>query len=152
MIRGGVTSVTPGVSTSYALTEDGNETTVLDFGDERADVDTYHLTVEVRDVIAHGPSVAVGATVQVGIALPPDIDPDEVVSDYERVDDAVFFVQESPVFDYDPALLAITEDGTFMGLVDDTTVTYPLMEVPDAFTADGADLASLRSAAGSARR
>ena len=68
-------------------------------------------------------------------------------ADFEQVDDAVFFVNDSPVFDYEPNVLGISENGTFIGFVNDGSVTYPLLEAPDAFTADGGDLAALAAAA-----
>ena len=147
VVRGDVTAVEPGVSNSWELTGDGEDRTILPFGDENSQIDTYHLTIEVSDVIAHGPTTNLGPTLTVGIALPPGADLAQVRSDVEQIDDAVFFVQESPVFDYEPGLLGISENGTLIGFVDDGSVHYPLLEVPDAFTADGGDLAALATAA-----
>ena len=148
VVRGDVTAVEPGVSNSWELTDDGESRTILPFGDESSWSDTYHLTIKVNDVIAQGPRTDLGPTLTVGIALPPDsADLDQVRADFEQVDDAVFFVQESAVFDYEPSLLGISENGTLIGFVNDGSVTYPLLEAPDAFTADGGDLAALKRAA-----
>ena len=150
VVRGEVTAVAPGVSNSWELTDDGEARTILPFGDEASQSDTYHLTVKVNEVIAQGPDADLGPTLTVGIALPPDgADLDQVRADFEQVDDAVFFIQESPVFDYEPSLLGISENGTLIGFVNDGSVTYPLLEAPDTFTADGSDLAALQTAAGS---
>lgn len=147
VIRGDVTAVKPGVSNSWKLTEDGEDRKILPFGDENSESDTYHLTIEVSDVIAQGPKSDLGPTLVVGIALPPGADPARVRSDFERVDDAVFFVRESPVFDYEPGVLGISENGTLIGFVDGDSVHYPLLEAPEAFTADGENLGALKSAA-----
>ena len=149
VVRGNVTAVEPGVSSSWELTDDGEARTLLPFGDEAPEIDTYHLTIEVTDVIARAPTAQLGRTVTVGIALPPSrATLDRVRADFEQVDDAVFFVRDSPVFDYEADVLGISENGTLIGLVNDGAVTYPLLEAPEAFTADGGDLAALEAAAG----
>ena len=149
VVRGDVTAVEPGVSKSWELNDDGEETTILPFGDEAAESSTYHLTIEVDEVIARGPTADLGRTLVVGIALPPSLaNLDQVRADFEQIDDAVFFVNESRVYDYKSDVLGISENGTLIGFVNDGSVTYPLLEAPDSFTADGSDLAALQAAAG----
>lgn len=148
VVRGGVTAVQPGVSMSWELTDDGAEKTILPFGDEAAEISTYHLILEVDDIIARGPGAELGSTLTLGIALPPDsVNLDQVRADFEQVDDAVFFVADTPVFDYEPGILGISENGTLIGFVNDGAVTYPLLEGPDSFTADARSLAELEAAA-----
>ena len=149
VVRGDVTAVAAGVSKSWELTDEGEETTILPFGDEAAESSTYHLTIDVDEVIAQGPTAKLGRTVTVGIALPPSLATlDQVRTDFEQVDDAVFFIKSSRLYDYAPNVLGIAENGTLIGFVNDGSITYPLIEQPtDSFTADGRDVAALKAAA-----
>ena len=150
VIRGDVTAVESGVSNSWELTDDGADRTILPFGDAASQIDTYHLTVKVQETFAKNPNVVVPATVKIGVALPPGLDPEQVQADYEGLDDAVFFLEKSAVFRYRGDLLGIVLDGALVGVVENEKVSYPMVNAPASFATGATDLTSLR-AAGQAR-
>ncbi len=96
-------------------------------------VSTYHLTVRVTSVL--GRPVApptVGSDVEVGITVDPDVDLAEVEKDFGTLNGGVFFLKESPVYDYQEGLMAIAEDGTLLAVPDQQgDLTFPMLDDED---------------------
>lgn len=99
---------------------------------------------------------AVGGTVRLGLALGASVDVEAVRERLTGLTLAALLYDSSAVFDYDPSLWAVLEDGGFLGIVgDERTVTFPLLEGstftldelerPPARTVRGARGASLRA-------
>lgn len=147
VVRGRVVEVTPGVSMSWELTEDGEKRTDLPFDDPAAQINTYHLTVEVEETLIAAPSKNVDESVVVGIALPPGLKVEEVEEDYRSVNDAIFFLTDTnAVYSYDSDVVAIMENGSLMGfIVEEGLVEYPLMDEGDPLVADGRSVDALEA-------
>jgi len=134
-IVGEVADVKEGRSFLWGLDAEGEEKRVeTEFGADRAMISTYHLTVNVSSVIgADSDSVQPGSTVTIGIAVDPDVSLGEMTKDFGDIERAVFFLQQSPVFDYEDGLYAIVEDGALMAVPDkDGNLSFPLLDDTDA--------------------
>lgn len=150
VVRGHVTEVIPGVSMSWELTDDGEKRAILPFDDPAAQINTYHLTVEVTETLVTAPRKSVEESVVVGIALPPGLKVEEVEEDYQSAGDAIFFLTDTnAVFDYDSDVVAIMENGSLMGFIEEGLVAYPLMDKGDPLVEDGRTIDDLVSASGS---
>lgn len=100
-----------------------------------------HLVIEVdRSIVAPGQLEIDQTTVTVGLAINAPVAVDAAREDLStggRV--AVLLVRSSAVFDYDPALWAILDDGEFLGRVSaEGAVSFPALVkrglVPDGLT------------------
>ena len=110
-------------------------------------IDTFHLEVEVTALIAAADDRhSVGDRVQVGISLDPDVTFEDVKADFGKLEGAVFFLQTSPVFDYEDSVYGIVEDGALVAIPDeDGELSFSLLEDHDAVQPPkGVTLDSLR--------
>lgn len=133
-IVGDVKGIEKGRSFRWEDDPEGEDLRVeTEFGDPDAMISTYHLTVEVSSVFgADSDDVATGSPVLVGIAVDPDVSLEDVEKDFSDISGAVFFLQRSPVFDYDRSLFAIVEDGVLMAVPDDEgDLSFPLLGADD---------------------
>ena len=133
VVVGEITEVSRGASFSWDIddTTDAEVKTQYPFGDDRAMVDTIHLTVAVSEVIAP-PSEENIETITVGLAVDSGIGFDAVNNDYSNLGTVVFFLIESAVFDYNPGTYGIFEDGALMGVLkNDGTLRFPTMLEPE---------------------
>jgi len=134
-IVGDVVDVQTGYSFVWDVTPDGDKEvrTETEFGSEDAMISTYHLTVRVTDVVgATNRGIEKDASIVVGIALDPEVSLEDVSEDFSEVTGAVFFLDSSPVFDYDRTVFAITEDGALMAVPDDDdSLSFPMLPEDD---------------------
>lgn len=139
IITGRITAVDPGASFTWAVEDEeadarGEQRTQLKYGDKESWIDTIHLQVEVDSHIA-GPKAP--ATLTVGVAMNPGIGIDAARKDYGSLDSLVFFLRKSPVFDYEPELWGVIQDGSLMGELDESgTITFPLVDEPEVMQLD----------------
>lgn len=140
-VVGTVIDVQEGRSFNWAEGTDSSERIEVPFNSADAKVSTVHLVIEVdRSIVAPGQPEIDHTTITVGLALNAPVAVDAVREDLStggRV--AVLLVRFSPVFDYDPALWAILDDGEFLGLVSaEGAVSFPALAerglVPDGLT------------------
>lgn len=132
-VVGDVTGVTEGRSFVWDIDDDGETRTEVKFGDDKAMIWTYHLSIKVSSVVGTGgDTIKPGWTVTVGIAVDPDVNLDAVKNDFSAIEGALFFLQKSPVFDYADNLYAIVEDGALMAVPDnDGNLSFPLLDGAD---------------------
>ena len=138
----------PGVGMSWELVADGEQTTYLRFADPDAEVHTVHLALEVDEVVAAGRSTDLGQTVQVGLALPPDVTLGDARADAEGLGEVVVFLDRtSPVFGYAGDVWGVLEDGALVGTLDGDAVDLPLLGAQDPLREGEHTLSGLRAAA-----
>lgn len=133
IVVGEITAVNKGASFSWDADDEGNEvTTQLPFGDDRAMGHTIHLTVDVSEVIAPQIEERLGE-ITVGLVVDSGIGFDSVNNDYSDLGTVVLFLRQSAVFDYEPGIYGIFEDGALMGVLkDDGTLRFPALLNPEA--------------------
>lgn len=139
-IVGEVAGVQEGRSFLWELDDEGEEKRVeTTFGADNAMVSTYHLAVNVSAVIGTDiDTIQRGGKVTVGIAVDPDVSLGEVTKDFGDIKRAVFFLQQSPVFDYEDRLYAIVEDGALMAVPDKNgNLSFPLLDASDPIQPPG---------------
>ena len=132
IVLGTITAVNKGASFSWDVDDEGNEVTVqFPFGDDRAMGHTVHLTVSVSEVIA--PQVAESLDeITVGLVVDAGIGFDAVKNDYSGLGTVVLYLKQSAVFDYEPGIYGIFEDGALMGeLKDDGNLQFPALLDPE---------------------
>ena len=132
VVLGTITGVNRGASFSWDADDAGNETTTqYPFGDGRAMGHTVHLTVAVSEVVAP-PTEESMETITVGLVFDSNISFDTIQNDYSTLGTIVFFLKQSPIFDYKPGTYAIIEDGALMGVLkSDGTLRFPTMLEPE---------------------
>jgi len=132
VVLGTITGISRGASFSWNADDAGNETTTqYPFGDDRAMGHTVHLTVAVSEVVAP-PTKENLETITVGLVFDSNIGFDTIQNDYSTLGTIVFFLKQSPIFDYKPGTYAIIEDGALMGLLKgDGTLHFPTMLEPE---------------------
>jgi len=133
-VVGDVVAVAEGRSFLWELDAEGEEERIeTEFGADKAMASTYHLTVKVNSVIGtDGDGPSPGATLTVGISTSPDVTLDEVKKDFGNLQGAVFFLQQSPVYDYEKGLYAIVESGALLATPDkDGNLHFPLLDDDD---------------------
>ncbi len=92
---------------------------------------TVHLTVAVSEVVAP-PTEESMETITVGLVFDSNISFDTIQNDYSTLGTIVFFLKQSPIFDYKPGTYAIIEDGALMGVLkSDGTLRFPTMLEPE---------------------
>lgn len=140
-VVGTVIDVQEGRSFNWTEGTDSSERIEVPFNSADAKISTVHLVIKVdRSIVAPGQPEIDHTTVTVGLALNAPVAVDAAREDLStggRV--AVLLVRSSPVFDYDPALWAILDDGEFLGQVSvEGAVSFPALAkrglVPDGLT------------------
>lgn len=145
VILGNVTDVTEG----KAFNVEGNDApggTLTDFDDPKAQWRTFHLAVDVAEVI----SGTAANKITVGLAFGPNIDVESVRADMTSMKDVVLFLERSPVFGYDDAIYGVLSDGALIAQVDNQgTLTLPVLEANESapMLAGSTTLDNLRQAA-----
>ena len=129
VVVGHVTSVSPG--RGFAMSEE-DETSQVPFDDPRAVWRTIHAEVAVTEVL--GGQLGEDTTV-VGLVWGPDRSFEVAAEGLPALGELVFFLHEgSAVYDYDPTLWAIPEDGAIIAEIgSDGRLTLPAVE-PDRAT------------------
>lgn len=139
VVLGKVAEVQPGVSRAWLEvdpeTGEERETMIaLPFNDPTAQSTTVHLVFQITEVIgideSEVPLVTAGQEVSVGLALGPQVDLEQVSGDFSDLGEIVLFLtDDTRVFDYQPGLWKILEDGAFIGVIDRKgRLTFPAMD------------------------
>ena len=145
-VVGGMVNVEPGRSFGWTLGEHhepegprADESEIrheLDFNGVGAQVSTVHVTIVIDRAIVDpnkasdlAERIEPGSQLTFALALSAPVDVDAVRADLEPVGTlAVLLYEGSPVFDYDPTLFAVLEDGAFLGHILDGTVYFPALD------------------------
>ncbi len=100
IVLGKVVEVEPGQSCSWTLTDDGAEKTVLPFGDPDAEVISFHLNVDVTEVVVAGRGTEIEPRrIQVGVTHSAE-KRGSVEDDFQGIGEIVIFLRQgSPVYD-----------------------------------------------------
>ena len=132
IVVGEITAVDQGASFSWDVDDEGNEvTTEYPFGDDNAMGHTVHLTVDVSEVIAPDAEEE-PAQITVGLVVDSGVSFDAVENDYSSLGTVVLFLKQSAVFDCEPGIYGIFEDGALMGVLqDDGTLRFPTLSKPE---------------------
>lgn len=139
VVLGVVAEVQPGISRAWLEfdpeTGEERETTIdLPFNDPTAQATTVHLVFQITEVIgideSEVPLVTAGQEVSVGLALGSHVDLERVSDDFSDLGEIVLFLTDDGlVFDYQPGLWQILEDGAFIGVIDrKDRLTFPAMD------------------------
>lgn len=119
-----VMSVAPISSNKWVFDEkdDSSEQIVLPYGDEDSWIDIYHLSVEVKEILAVVDGVQQDPQkLTVGLALDPGLDAKQVEADLQELGEVVLFLEnDSRVFAYDDELFGIVQSGAALGIMDNS--------------------------------
>jgi hypothetical protein len=150
VVVGSFTEVTPGRGFSWTLSPTGEEQThEHEYGAEEAWINTVHAIFAVDEVLAsaRGSEVRPGSTVSVGIAIDNAVSATQGTSELAGLGTVVLYLVKSPVFDYQPELYAILEDGAFLATVSPQgALSYPLLDNSAVSVGDGRSVTDLRAA------
>lgn len=151
-VVGSVVRVEPGESHWWPdideeITEGLGRHTV-EYNADKADVSTVHVTLRIdRSIVAPSQPADVrgqlraGREVTFGLVFDAPADPEAYEAELKAGGQlAVLLVRSSPVFDYDPNIWAVLEDGALMGFVQDDVVEFPAFEIEGSPTYRVADL------------
>lgn len=140
-VVGTIIDVQEGRSFRWNENSNSSERIEVPFNGEDAQVSTIHLIIRVdRSIIAPGQPDIADSSVTLGLALNAPVAIDAAREDLLKGGPVVvLLVRSSPVFDYDPTLWAILDDGEFLGNVPhDGSVSFPILVerglVPDGLT------------------
>lgn len=137
-VRGEIEFVRAGKSFIWAMDSDREVRSEVPFESNSAMVTTYHLGIRVQvgntskvNMLSADREVLKGELIQVGLALPGSGFLQELQSEWVgKKKIAMLLVSQNPVFDYQPQLWSILNDGTYLGLVDSAAnVNFPTMEL-----------------------
>lgn len=102
-------------------------TAQVPFGDERAEWNTIHVTVDVQRVI--GSDAEPPQQLRVGLPAGPDVDFERLSLGLRSLGDVVLFMyKSSPVFAYDQSLFAVLEDSIIATVAGDGSLALPFVE------------------------
>lgn len=141
IVIGEVVDVEPGQSFRWTLTDDGEDRTILPFGDPAAESTSFHLSVEVSEVVVAG----LGTDIEPGrirIEVTHSADKlESVEDDYQSIGEVVFFLsQGSPVYDYAQDVWSIDYNQALIGrLGNNGEIDFPVVDYysrPDSLTLD----------------
>lgn len=120
LLVGEVSSVSPGRAFYLDTTAQPEIETEIPWDDPRAEWRTFHLTVRVHETLGRAPgSPLIGSELVVGVATSSATDMGELAAAYTSAGRMVWPLIHSPVFDYDPTVLGIVNDGAFLTFVND---------------------------------
>jgi hypothetical protein len=142
-VVGKFVGVEPGRSHRWSFDDDTEVRHETAFNAPDTEAGTVHVTLRIeRSIVDPDQSADVeraftaGNTVRLGLALGAYIDVEAVRNRLTGLTLAALLHDSSAVFDYDPSLWAVLEDGGFLGVVgDDRTVTFPALD-GSTFTVD----------------
>lgn len=93
---------------------------VVDFDAADAQWATFHLDVEVEEVISgEFEADVVGESIVVGLVLDPSTQPEAVFSELSDLDLILPLKRGSVVFDYDESVFAVARDGSMIVVADE---------------------------------
>lgn len=128
--------VDSGVGLFWKLDEQGANAvkTQVAFDDPSAEVRTIHFDLRVQRVIGQSATIAPGDTLEVGLAVSPDVSVEEAKEDLESETPFLYFLESSPVFDYsDQPRMGISEDGLLIAVSDgEGHLSFPALDPEDA--------------------
>ena len=140
-VSGRFTSVEPGIGMRWEEAADSDRMIVLKYGDPDAVVESVHFTFEISDRLAPHTARA-QSEVTVGVTFDAGFDFDQIEKDYLGLGEVVLFLEQSPVFAYQPGVYGILDNGLMVGVVDDSGgVEFPLVServgfVPENLTVE----------------
>lgn len=118
------------------------------YGDEQAWINTIHVTLRVEEVIdaAADQQVRPGELLTIGIALDHPVSLSAATNEMKGLGKVVVYLVRSAVYDYDPTVWAILEDGGFIGTVDqDGNISFQLLSADEGISGrEGLNLTDLR--------
>lgn len=129
-----VLDINEGVGLRWTFDENGENSrkTLTAFDDASAEVRTVHFSLFVDRFIGGNEKVSPGDELQIGLAVSPNVSIDEARRGLENASPAIFFLETSPVFDYEPGLFSISEDGLLVAVPDDDgQLTFPSLTAED---------------------
>lgn len=110
----------------------GRDAIAVKFGNPKALWRTVRLIVKVDEQLATAPSLEPGSQVSVGLAIggPQEVEFPRLAQGLKALGSAAFFLTASgPVFNSDPTLYSIVEDGGFVASIDQSgTLTLPMLD------------------------
>ena len=147
VVVGHVTSVSPGRAFHYQ--DDEHSTTEVPYDDPRAMWRTAHAEVTVTEVLS---GQVTNGTIRVGFGAGTSATSYDVLAEgLPAMGDMVFFLdQSSAVYDYEPGVWSVAEDGAVLAEIEaGGRLTLPAIEPDRAerFLAQNPTLDSLRAAA-----
>lgn len=147
-VVGDVISVEEGRSFRWEMNDEGEERVQLGFNEDAAQVSTLHVTLRVsRSIVAKNrssdmaESLTVGEDVRFGLALAAPADPAAAERELLEAGSLVALLYKgSSVFDYDPDLWAVVQDGAYLGVVQDGNIVhFPVLDGPEQAHHTGQD-------------
>lgn len=129
VVRGTISAVEPGAGFRWDLSENGdNEVRVqLPYGDAEAMINTVHATIKVEEFLAPHSDLR-DTEFQFGLAFSPRVPLEAAVADLTNLGEVVVFMDSSPVFDYQPGLHGVMENGQLIGIVNNGNVEFPIAD------------------------
>lgn len=140
-VVGPVESVDAGVGLLWEFDEDGeNERRIaVEFGDDRAVVNTVHVTVRPTRVITDGLIEEPDGPVTFGLAFSDPIDLEEISAELRSYEAIAALLYEPSPFDYVPGLWGVLEDGAMVGVVSNDGLTVDFRSRPPTPTKEERD-------------
>lgn len=95
--------------------DDAPSGTLIDYDDPRVEWRTVHVEVAVSRIV----SGAAADRVTVGFSFDPDLGFERLAGSFRGMGELLLFRSaDSPVYDYDPSVYAVVDDGTMLAYVD----------------------------------
>lgn len=133
-VVGEVLAVDDGAAFSWSTEPDGGEQrTQLPFDSDDAMVRTLHLTVRVDRVVGYSSEVQREDEIMIGVAFSAESDLSGARDSFNDLPQSLFFLTKTAVFDYEPNLWGVLEDGALLAVPnDDGYLSFPALERNDA--------------------
>ena len=131
-VVGTVESVSTGPSFMWSIRDDIETRTEVSNDDPSAQVTTFHIRVSCESTLRPPTSKPMECdTLTFGLALDPSLSLKAVQASLSGTRVAALLYDDSRVFDYDPNLFAVYEDGSFLGVVDGDEVLFGALDGPE---------------------
>lgn len=135
-VSGRFTDVAPGIGMNWEESADSDQMIVLKYGDPEAVVESVHFTFEISQRLAPHASRA-ASEVTVGVTFDAGFDFEQIEKDYVGLGEVVLFLEQSPVFAYQPGVYGILDNGLMVGTIDEQDgVDFPLVRDRAGFVSD----------------
>lgn len=140
-VKGEFVEVERGIGMNWVESADADEMVTLPYGSREAVVESVHFTFKVDENLAPHAEANSGL-ITVGLTFDAGFDFDQIERDYLGLGEVVLFIEQSPVFAYQPGTYGIINDGQLVGVVDkEGSVDFPLVDTagfaPADLTVDG---------------
>ena len=144
VLRGRIVDVERGISFAWEMDETSVRRVDLPYGDERAETNTVHLTVEATEILS--PHAEERSSVRtVGLLFDPAVSFEDIEKDFKGLGELVLFLETSGAFDYQPGTYSVMENSLLFGVLDDNgTIDFPLLDKEDPLRASKASIADVR--------